>query len=209
MPNHDWFEKNRLWSEKITQQEPGFFRQLAKGQAPRLLWIGCSDSRVTPDTLLDVPLGTVFTYRNVANLVTTDDVGLRACVQFALTALNIRDIAVCGHYLCGGVCAAIRKSATGDLAEWLRPLRDLYESMANRWTGLPEKEQWDRLCEVNVVFQVLRIADMPVVRTLWAQNENLQIYGWIFDLETGHLQDLAEVVASAADAEALKRANAL
>lgn len=185
------FENNREWAEVLNRENPALFRDLAQGQRPDYMWIGCSDSRVPANQLLGISAGEIFVYRNVANQVQPEDTGVVAAIYFAVSVLKVRHILVCGHYGCGGVRSALAGECPGPLGEWLRPLRDIVEKYRSRWERIPdERERIRRLCEWNVVEQVRALASLPVVRETWAQGRPLDVHGWMFRVDNGLLHDL-------------------
>jgi carbonic anhydrase len=175
----------------MTRQDPEFFARLARQQAPQYLWIGCSDSRVPANQIVGLPPGEMFVHRNVANVVVHADVNCLSAMQFAVDMLHVRHIIVCGHYGCGGVLAALRDERLGLVDNWLRHVQDV------RWKHRPElealsgeRERHRRLCELNVVEQVLNVSQTTVVREAWSRGQALAVHGWIYDVADGLLRDL-------------------
>jgi carbonic anhydrase len=191
------FEKNRAWAEEMTRQDPEFFTRLSRQQAPEYLWIGCSDSRVPANQIVGLLPGEMFVHRNVANVVVHTDLNCLSAIQFAVEVLKVRHIIVCGHYGCGGVLAALRGDRLGLIENWLRHVQDVrwkhqqqIDSMAT------EQEKHDRLCELNVIEQVVNVSRTTVVRDAWARGQELSVHGWVYDLQDGLLRDLAMCVTS-------------
>ena len=183
------FRRNREWAARQVAADPAFFSRLAQIQTPEYLWIGCSDSRVPANQIVDMAPGQVFVHRNIANLVSISDPNCMAVVDYAVKALGVRHIIVCGHYRCGGVRAALDGNASGAVAEWLRPLSEL--AAAERATLEREPDdaaRWARLCELNVAAQVRALSAAPVIRE--ARGAGLHLHGWIYDLADGLLRDL-------------------
>jgi carbonic anhydrase len=183
-------EKNRAWAEAIKAREPEFFQTLAQQQSPRFLWIGCADSRVPATQLVDLPPGEMFVHRNVAHVVHTD-FNCLSVLQFAVEVLQVAHIIVCGHYGCGGVKAALENLQLGLIDNWLRHVQDVMRSHEALLARLEDKTQRvNRLCELNVIEQVLNVSRTTVVQQAWARRQELAVHGWIYSIEDGLLQDL-------------------
>lgn len=183
-------EQNRAWSERMQATSPALFDDLAQGQSPDVLWIGCADSRVPASQVVDCDPGELFVHRNVANLVNEWDSNGMSVLQYAVNALEVSHVIVCGHHNCGGVRAVLTDSAEGALRDWLRPLQHLLHQHADELEGLDDQERWDRGCELNVKAQVQNIAQADVVRRGWEEDQDLTIHGWIYQLEDGRIRDL-------------------
>ncbi len=186
----DLFEKNRAWAERTRAENPEFFTRLSDGQSPRLFWIGCSDSRVTPDRALDLPPGSVFVHRNVANLMGLQDPNGLAALSFAVEVLKVEHVVVCGHTGCGGVTASLKGTVHGPAGVWLQPIQRLARRNAALLAALPEEERVDRLAELNVQRQVENLSHTQVVRDAWTRGQFLALHGWIFVVREGLLRDL-------------------
>jgi carbonic anhydrase len=185
------FENNKKWIAKKLSVDPNYFANLAHGQSPEFLYIGCSDSRVTAEDLMGVNPGEVFIHRNIANLVVSTDNNLNAVVQYAVEHLKVKHIIVCGHYECGGVKAALHPSDMGQLNSWLQTLRDVYRYHRKELDAIKdEKKQFDRLVELNVLEQCLNIIKIDHVQRAWYKTGFPTIHGWVFDVRTGNLIDL-------------------
>lgn len=185
------FERNRAWAEACTREDPEFFKRLAAQQAPEYLWIGCSDSRVPANQIVDLQPGELFVHRNVANVVVHSDLNCLSVMQFAVEALRVKHVIVCGHYGCGGVLAALRDEKLGLIDNWLRHIQDVAERhRAELDTLADEAKQHTRLCELNVIDQVKKVADTTVVRAAWSRGQELSVHGWIYDVADGLLRDL-------------------
>ncbi|HXF95655.1 MAG TPA: carbonic anhydrase [Gemmatimonadales bacterium] len=195
------FENNRRWARDMTARDPEFFRRLAGIQAPRYVWIGCSDSRVPANTIVGLLPGEVFVHRNVANLVTPGDANCLSVLQFAVETLGVEHIIVCGHHGCGGVRAALSRTPLADpIARWLEPLVALAGRYAAELGGLGDEEaRVDRLCELNVRAQVGNVCRTEIVRRAWARGRSLAVHGWYYDLRDGLLRDLGLCVRQEAD----------
>ena len=195
------FENNRRWAAEMTARDPGFFRRLAGIQSPRYAWIGCSDSRVPANTIVGLLPGEVFVHRNVANLVTPDDLNCVSVLQFAVETLGVEHVIVCGHHGCGGVRAALQGTPpSGPIARWLAPLANLAEHHAAELGAVEGGDaRVDRLCELNVRAQVGNVCRTGAVREAWARGRPLAVHGWFYDLRDGLLNDLGLCVRSEAD----------
>ncbi|MBV8464390.1 MAG: carbonate dehydratase [Burkholderiales bacterium] len=184
------FEKNRQWAEGIRQREPDFFEQLAHQQTPEYMWIGCADSRVPANELIGLPPGEVFVHRNVANLIVHSDLNCLSTIQFAVDMLKVKHIIVCGHYGCGGVNAALHDMRVGLVDNWLRHIHDI-KRVHSRWLEkFPPEMRSDKLCELNVIEQVVNASQTTVVQDAWARGQSVTIHGWAYRISDGLLHDL-------------------
>lgn len=191
------FEHNRKWAAQKAEQDPSFFPKLAAGQAPSLMWLGCSDSRVPAAQLLGLGPGEVFVHRNVANLLYHSDLNCLSVLQYAVEALKVEHIVVCGHYGCGGVKAAMESEQHGLVDNWIRTVRDLYEANYSVVSKLPDpKAQWDLMCELNVKRQVRNVCHTTIVQNAWQAGKSLTVHGWVYDPAFGLLEDMKVSVAS-------------
>ena len=185
------FDNNREWADKIAKEQPGFFEQLSKQQNPEYLWIGCSDSRVPANEIVNLPPGEVFVHRNIANVVVHTDLNCLSVIQYAVEVLKVKHIIVCGHYGCGGVKAAMDGQSHGLIDNWLRHIRDVYRFNREQLDAIEDPEvRKDRLCELNVIEQVANVCNTTMVRHAWEAGQELHIHGWIYRLEDGLLKDL-------------------
>ena len=200
------FANNRTWAAEITEREPGFFEQLARQQAPEFLWIGCSDSRVPANQIVGLLPGELFVHRNVANVVVHTDLNCLSCIEYAVDALRVRHVIVCGHYGCGGVLAALRGERLGLIDNWLRHIQDVREKHDAQLRALPEAERHSRLCELNVVEQAMNVCETTVVQDAWRRQQPLTIHGWIYGIGDGLLRDLGICVSDAAELSACRLA---
>lgn len=186
------FRDNAAWVSAKLAHDPAYFEKLSRGQSPEILYIGCSDSRVTAEDLMGAEPGEVFIHRNVANLVVATDNNVNAVVQFAVEHLQVQHIVVCGHYECGGVKAAMQPSDLGQLNSWLQGLRDVYRIHRTELDAIADtRERFDRLVELNVLEQCLNIIKIDHVQRAWYRTGYPKIHGWVFDVRTGRLVDLA------------------
>lgn len=187
----DLLRHNRDWSEGRRREDPAFFSRLAALQRPEYLWIGCSDSRVPANVITGLQPGEVFVHRNVANLVHRSDLNLLSVVEFAVEALEVRHIIVCGHYGCGGIRAAMEPHRHGIVDHWLQPVRDIAEEAADSLAGMSSSEERnDRLSELSVRAQVNNLARTPILRSAWSRGSKVEVHGWIYGLSDGLLRDL-------------------
>ena len=186
---------NRAWSEGIKAEDPDFFEKLARQQTPRYLWIGCADSRVPATQLVGLLPGDMFVHRNVANVVVHTDFNCLSVLQFAVDALKVEHVIVCGHYGCGGVQAAMRNLRLGLIDNWLRHVQDVMHGHAARLSSIADgAARLKRLCELNVIEQVSNVCQTTVVEGAWASGQELAVHGWVYDLEDGLLRDLGVCV---------------
>jgi carbonic anhydrase len=184
-------ENNRAWAEGIKANDPEFFRALEQQQNPRYLWIGCSDSRVPATQLVGLNSGELFVHRNVANVVVHTDFNCLSVLQFAVDVLGVSHIIVCGHYGCGGVDAAMRNLQLGLIDNWLRHVQDVMHSHEAQLSKISdEAERLNRLCELNVLEQVLNVSRTTIVQNAWGRGQELGVHGWIYGIGDGLLRDL-------------------
>lgn len=185
------FENNRRWAEQMRASNPEFFEKLAGQQAPEYLWIGCSDSRVPANQIVGLMPGEMFVHRNVANLVVHTDFNCLSVLQYAVEALRVKHVIVCGHYGCGGVRAALQSSGLGLIDNWLRHIRDVLQKHEEALTRIEtEADRIDRLCELNVIEQVAHVCQTTIVQAAWQQGRELSVHGWIYGIQDGLLRDL-------------------
>jgi len=185
------FDNNRAWAAAMVADDPDFFSELAERQTPAYLWIGCSDSRVPANQIVGLAPGEVFVHRNVANVVVHTDLNCLSVLQYAVDVLGVRHVIVCGHYGCGGVRAALDGSRHGLVDNWLRHVMDVGEKHATEIDSLADDDQrFDRLCELNVVEQVVSVCQTTVVEDAWARGQELSVHGVVYSLDDGLLRDL-------------------
>jgi len=194
---NDLLTNNRAWAEEMTRQDPEFFSRLAQRQTPQYLWVGCSDSRVPANQIVGLLPGDMFVHRNVANLVIHADLNCLAAIQFAVDVLRVGHIIVCGHYGCGGVLSALRDEKLGLVDNWLRHVQDVRSKYQAQIDELESEElRHNRLCELNVIEQVVNVTKTTVVRDAWARGQKLSVQGWIYDIRDGIVRDLGVGVAA-------------
>ena len=184
------FENNQKWIENKLNLDENYFTELAKGQSPDFLYIGCADSRVTAESMMGAEPGDVFVHRNVANVVSNLDINSKAVINYAVKHLKVKHAVVCGHYYCGGVKAAMTTSDLGIINPWLQNIRDVYRFHQNELDAIPdEEERYRRLVELNVQEQCINLINNPDVQQA-VENGTLAIHGWVFDIATGKIIDL-------------------
>ena len=184
-------DRNRAWAETIRARRPDFFAELAEQQDPRYLWIGCSDSRVPANEIVDLPPGGIFVHRNVANVVVHTDLNCLSVLQFAVDVLKVEHVLVVGHYGCGGVHAAYQARPLGLIDNWLRHVQDVASKHAALLDRLPDDgTREDRLCALNVVEQVVHVARTTIVQDAWQRGQPLSLHAWIYQLTDGLISDL-------------------
>jgi carbonic anhydrase len=199
----DLLERNRRWADNVKARKPDFFADLAKRQAPRYFWVGCSDARVPANEIIDLAPGEVFVHRNVANVVVHTDLNFLSALQFAVDSLKVEHVLVVGHYGCGGVHAAYQERPLGLIDNWLRHVQDVSAKHTAMLKRLPDDgSREDRLCELNVIEQVLHVARTTIVQDAWRRGQTLTVHGWIYGLSDGLLRDLG---IAAENAEMLAR----
>lgn len=187
---------NRQLVEDQLSLDPDYFGKLAQGQHPEFLWIGCSDSRVSPDTLTGTQPGDMFVHRNIANLVVQTDMNLLSVLQYAVEVLQVKHVIVCGHYGCGGVKAAMGEPSHGLIDNWLRTLKDTQQYFWAELQGLDEEARFRRLVELNVVEQVYNVGKTSIVQTAWKTGRRPLIHGWVFDLDSGRIHPQTPMIDS-------------
>jgi carbonic anhydrase len=204
------FENNRLWAEKMVAREPDFFAKLVAQQTPEYLWIGCSDSRVPANEIVGLRPGEMFVHRNVANVVVHTDLNCLSVLQYAVDALHVRSIIVCGHYGCGGVRAALERTKLGLIDNWLRHVQDVRTKHRAQIDGVTDPAmQLARLCELNVIEQAVNVCETTIVQDAWARGQSLNVHACIYGIEDGRLRDLGFGVSSTEEMHsALKPAHA-
>jgi carbonic anhydrase len=184
------FQNNEKWIKEKLALNPNYFNELGKGQTPELLYIGCSDSRVTAEDLMGLGPGDVFVHRNIANMVSGTDLNVMSVVEFAVEHLKVKHVIVCGHYACGGVKAAMQSADLGLLNPWLRNIRDVYRLHKNELNAIEnEDDKYDRLVELNVQEQCVNLIKTAAVQKAF-RARGLKVHGWVFDIHTGKLIDL-------------------
>ena len=196
--------KNRAWAQRKVAVDPGFFERLAAQQAPEYLWIGCSDSRVPANEIVDLDPGELFVHRNVANLAPPQDTNYLSVLQFAVDVLRVKHVMVVGHYGCGGVRAAVDGQRRGLVDHWLHPIREVAYEHRHELAAVPgEAERLDRLCELNVMRQVRNVASDVFVQDAWGRGQDISVHGWVYSLGSGLVTDLDVTVSNLKDLERL------
>ena len=185
------FDKNRAWSESLRAEDPQFFETLSKQQAPKYLWIGCSDSRVPANEIVGLLPGELFVHRNVGNLVLHTDFNCLSVLQYAVEVLKIEHVIVCGHYGCGGVASAMNNPELGLIDNWLMEVREVRSKHRDELeTAASDEDLLDRLCEFNVAEQVVNVCRTTIMRSAWKRGQKIAVHGWIYRIHDGLLHDM-------------------
>ena len=193
----DLFARNRAWAASMVAEDPNFFKALSEQQAPEYLWIGCSDSRVPANELLGMAPGELFVHRNIANVVVHTDLNCLSVIQFAVDVLKVKHILVVGHYGCGGVHAALHGRRLGLSDNWIRHVSDVAEKHRDALEAFADDElRHDRLCELNVLEQVVNVCHTTIVRDAWDRGQPLTIHSWVYGVHDGLLRDLGITISS-------------
>lgn len=199
-------ERNRQWAERVRKQDADFFGRLLAQQAPRFLWIGCSDSRVPATQIVDVDPGSVFVHRNVANLVVHTDINCLSVLQYAIDVLGVEHVIVCGHYGCGGIRCAMEAHQHGLIDNWLRHVKDIYDLHERELAPIADLDRREaRLVELNVLHQVYNVARTTIAQNAWSRGKALAIHGWAYRLEDGIVHDLGFRVSAPEEIGAIYR----
>ncbi len=184
-------ENNKKWRADMLAKDPNFFKDLANGQSPEYLWIGCSDSRVPANEVTGTKPGELFVHRNIANMVVHTDMNLLSVLSYAVETLKVKHIIVCGHYGCGGVKAAMGNKSLGLIDNWLRHIKDVYRIHFNELDAIKDEEKrFQRFVELNVIEQVNDLGKTSIAQNAWSNNQPLHIHGWVYDLENGEINDM-------------------
>ncbi len=184
-------DNNKKWVENKLALDSNYFKNLADGQNPPLLWIGCSDSRVPANEIIGAEPGEVFVHRNIANMVVHSDMNMLSVLDYAVNALKVKHVIVCGHYGCGGVKAAMGNSSIGIIDNWIRHIKDVYRFHQNELDAITnEKERFNKFVEINVKEQVMDLAKTSIVQTAWKNGQELSLHGWVYGLNDGYVTDL-------------------
>ena len=184
-------ENNKKWVEEKLQISPDYFNNLAEGQQPPLLWIGCSDSRVPANEIIGAEPGEVFVHRNIANMVIHTDMNMLSVLDYAVNALKVKHVIVCGHYGCGGVKAAMGNDSIGVIDNWIRHIKDVYRFYQEELDSISdEKDRFNKFVELNVKEQVYDLAKTSIVQSAWKNGQELSIHGWVYGLNSGYVTDL-------------------
>ena len=184
-------ERNKKWVEESLALDPNYFQDLAKGQAPPLLWIGCSDSRVPANEIIGAKPGETFVHRNIANMVIHSDMNMLSVLDYAVNVLKVKHVLVCGHYGCGGIKAAMENNSVGIIDNWIRHIKDVYRLNHKELDAIEdETERFNRFVEINVIEQVYDLAKTSIVQSAWKKGQELSLHGWVYGLNSGYVTDL-------------------
>lgn len=194
-------DNNRLWAKKVEAKSPGFFTGLLAQQAPQYLWIGCADSRVPANELVDLAPGELFVHRNVANVVVHSDLNCLSVIQFATDVLQVKHIIVVGHSRCGGVAAALDDRRVGLADNWIRHVQDVRNRHQAWLDSLMLADRVNALCELNVVEQALNVCQTTIVQDAWQRGQEVVVHGWVYGLHNGLLEDLSMTVTGTNDVQ--------
>jgi carbonic anhydrase len=199
-------DNNKRWADKIKGTSPDFFEKLSKQQNPEYLWIGCSDSRVPANEIVNLLPGEIFVHRNIANVVVHTDLNCLSVIQFAVEVLNVKHIIVCGHYGCGGIRAAMENREHGLIDNWLRHIKDVYRYHQHKIDAVSdERDRSNLLCELNVIEQVANVCHTTIVQNAWQRGQPLAVHGWIYGIEDGILRDLDVCITGMNEISAIHR----
>ena len=194
-------QRNQAWAERINAEDPGFFERLSAQQLPEYLWIGCSDSRVPANQVVDLAPGEVFVHRNIANVVVHTDLNCLSVIQFAVDVLKVKHVLVVGHYGCGGVHAALHGSRIGLADNWIRHVGDVAVKHADILAPLDDVLSHDRLCELNALEQAVNVCQSTILRDAWSRGQQVAVHAWVYSLRDGRAHDLGLNVGSMQDLE--------
>jgi carbonic anhydrase len=195
---NDLLERNKAWAEQIRREDPGFFKRLSTQQAPKYLWIGCSDSRVPANQITGLMPGEVFVHRNIANVMVHTDLNCLSVIQFAVDVLKVEHVLVVGHYGCGGVHAALTGARVGLADNWLRHVADVAQKHAGMLAGIDlESLRHARLCELNVIEQVVNVCQTTMLQDAWSRGQEVSVHGWVYGLHDGRVRELGMDIAAA------------
>lgn len=193
-------ENNKAWVTKQLSLNPDYFEDLAKGQSPEYLWIGCSDSRVPANEITGTKSGEIFVHRNIANMVVHSDMNMLSVLSYAVEVLKVKHVIVCGHYGCGGVNAAMGNKQYGLIDNWLRHLKDIYRIHSKELDGIKDEDHRSRrFVEINVMEQVLDLGKTSIVQNAWKTEQNLHLHGWVYDIRDGIIKDLDVTITGVED----------
>jgi carbonic anhydrase len=190
------FANNRQWADSMIARDPEYFRKLLSQQSPEFLWIGCSDSRVPANTIVGLEPGELFVHRNVANVVVHSDLNSLSVLQFAIDVLRVKHIIVCGHYGCSGVNTALERRRVGLADNWLRHVQDVHNKHTEYLPAeMTRRERTDRLCELNVIEQVVNVCQTTIVQDAWDRGQQVTVHSWVYSLEDGLVRNLGLAVS--------------
>jgi len=202
----DLFAHNRAWAAQMERERPGFFTSLSKQQAPKYMWIGCSDSRVPANQITGLDPGEVFVHRNIANVVVHSDLNALSTIQFSVDVLKVEHVMVVGHYGCGGVQAALENRRVGLADNWIRHIVDVRDRHRHLLDNMPEDKRFEALVELNVIEQVVNVCMSTVMTDAWAKGQKITVHGWAYGVNDGLLHDLNMTVDSHDSIEPVYRA---
>lgn len=202
--SQDFYKKildnNREWVERMLAKDPNYFAELAKGQTPPLLWIGCSDSRVPANEIIGAKPGEVFVHRNIANMVIHSDMNMLSVLDYAVNVLKVKHVIVCGHYGCGGIKAAMGNDSIGIIDNWIRHIKDVYRLHDKYLNAIAdENTRFDTFVEINVKEQVFDLAKTSIVQAAWRNGQDLTLHGWAYGVGSGFVNDLDVNISSDKD----------
>lgn len=184
-------DNNRKWVKEKLGEDPEFFKKLAEGQQPPVLWIGCADSRVPANEIIGAKAGEVFVHRNIANMVVPTDMNMLSVLDYAVNVLKVSHVIVCGHYGCGGVKAAMTNNSYGVIDNWIRHIKDVYRFHQDELELMEdEDERFNRFVELNVREQVHDLAKTSIVQSAWNRGQDLHLHGWVYGVGSGIIKDL-------------------
>lgn len=202
-------EGNKKWVEERLGEDPNFFNDLAKGQSPQVLWIGCSDSRVPANEITRTKPGEIFVHRNIANMVVHTDMNMLSVLDYAVNVLKVRHVIVCGHYGCGGVLAAMGSQQFGLIDNWLRNIKDVYRIYAKELDAIEnDQARFDRLVELNVMEQVFDLSKTSIIQNAWRERNLPIVHGWVYSLHTGIIKDLGVSLDKSSQLSSIYQINA-
>jgi len=193
-------EGNKNWVAETLKVDPNFFDDLSAGQAPPILWIGCSDSRVPANQITNTVPGDIFVHRNIANVVTHNDMSLLSVLDYSINVLKVKHVIVCGHYGCGGVNAAMGNKQVGLIDNWLRNIKDVYYAHQKEIASIDDpQKKFDRMVELNAIQGAKNVMSTSIVQNAWANGQELSVHAWVYSLKTGLITDLEASASSAED----------
>jgi carbonic anhydrase len=199
---HQLLTNNKKWVSEMLEKDENYFKSLAEGQKPPVLWIGCADSRVPANQITGTLPGEIFVHRNIANMVIHTDMNMLSVLDYAVNHLKVKHIIVCGHYGCGGVEAAMQNKSLGLINKWIRNIKEVYKDNYTELKKITdERKRFDRLVELNVIAQVYDLAKTSIVQRSWKNESGLEIHGWVYGLNNGVIKDLKVSMDSAAHLE--------
>lgn len=201
-------ENNKKWVKNKLDLNPDYFNKLAKGQQPPLLWIGCADSRVPANEIIGAEPGEVFVHRNIANMVVHSDMNMLSVLDYAVNALKVKHVIVCGHYGCGGVNAAMTNQSIGLIDNWIRHIKDVYRLHKTELDAIEDQTQRsNRFVELNVTEQVFDLAKTSIVQGAWEKNQELSLHGWVYGIDSGIIKDLGVNISNDSELDEVYQLN--